>query len=56
MHEAERVVWHDVSREVVSCCVGVVTAIVRGFKDKVYPLFESDTLFLECCVALCLVV
>ena len=28
----------------------------RDFKDTVYPFFESDTLFLECCVVLCLVV
>ena len=28
----------------------------RDFKETVYPLFESDTLFLECVLVLCLVV
>ena len=30
--------------------------LFRDFKDTVYPLFESDTLFLEGVVVLCLVV
>ena len=30
--------------------------VIRDFKDTVYPFFESDTLFLECVVVLCLVV
>ena len=30
--------------------------LVRDFKDTVYPFFESDTLFLECCFVLFLVV
>ena len=29
---------------------------IRDFKDTVYPLFESDTLFLEWLFVLCLVV
>ena len=28
-------------------------AVLRHFKDAVYPFFESDTLFLECCVVSC---
>ena len=27
-------------------------AVFRDFKDKVYPIFESDTLFPECCFVL----
>ena len=30
--------------------------VVRDFKDTLCPFFESDTLFLECCFVLCLVV
>ena len=30
--------------------------VLRDFKDTVYPFFQSDTLFLECCVVLCLAV
>ena len=29
--------------------------LLRDFKDTVYPLFESDTLLLECCSALCVI-
>ena len=32
-----------------------VRPVLRDFKDTIYPFFESDTLFLECCCVLCLV-
>ena len=39
-----------VSRLAVSLVLtGVPAEEFRDFKDKVYPFFESDTLFLECC-------
>ena len=30
------------------CCKREHPTLFRGFKDTVYPLFDSDTLFLEC--------
>ena len=33
-----------------------IALVIRDFKDTVYPFFESDTLFLECCPVLLLVV
>ena len=34
----------------------VRASLARDFKDTAYPFFESDTLFLELCVVLVLVV
>ena len=31
-------------------------AAIRDFKDTVYPLFDADTLFLECYVCVCVCV
>ena len=31
-------------------CDEIFRPAFRGFKDTAYPLFESDTLFLECCL------
>ena len=37
-------------------CISSRRVLVRDFKDTAYPLFESDTLFLECLFVSCLVV